>query len=326
MDIISQIKQSKLTGRGGAGFPTGVKWEIFKKAKAKKKYIICNASEGEPGILKDGHILEHYPEIVIKGIEIALKTFKNSSAYIYLRPDYYDRFQKRLKSLSKGLNISLFKKPRGGYLAGEETVVIANLENQERLEPADRPPFPCTKGLFGMPTLINNTETFYSIAKISQGEYLKQRFYSISGIVKNPGVYLLKENYSIEKVLKETNNYPNFDFVVQVGGGASGEILLPKELKKPATGLAGLIVFKRQSDWMKIMKQWADFFHHANCDKCTPCREGSYRLREMLIKGKINQKDFEDIISVLEQSSFCALGPGLAKPFESLYQKILKNS
>ena len=322
MDIVSKLKENKLYGRGGAAFPTGLKWQMVKSAKAKKKYIICNASEGEPNVFKDGFILENYPEEVIKGIEIALETIDNSSAYIYLRKDYYKEFKKTLEKLIGNLPIKLFKKT-GGYLAGEETSVFETIEGK-RPEPRIRPPFPPQAGLFGCPTLINNTETFYQVAKIAKNQYKKTRFYSISGQVKNKGIYQLSESWSIEKILKETKNWPDFSFFIQSGGGASGEILLSDELNQPVKGLGAIIIFDRKkTNHFSLMKKWVDFFLQANCDKCVPCREGVYRIAEMLEKDKIDKKTLEDIFFVLEETSFCALGRGVVVPLRSLIEKIL---
>lgn len=322
MDIVSKLKENKLYGRGGAAFPTGLKWQMVKSAKAKKKYIICNASEGEPNVFKDGFILENYPEEVIKGIEIALETIDNSSAYIYLRKDYYKEFKKTLEKLIGNLPIKLFKKT-GGYLAGEETSVFETIEGK-RPEPRIRPPFPPQAGLFNCPTLINNTETFYQVAKIAKNQYKKTRFYSISGQVKNKGIYQLSESWSIEKILKETKNWPDFSFFIQSGGGASGEILLSDELNQPVKGLGAIIIFDRKkTNHFSLMKKWVDFFLQANCDKCVPCREGVYRIAEMLGKNKIDKKTLEDIFFVLEETSFCALGRGVVVPLRSLIEKIL---
>lgn len=322
MDIISKLKENELCGRGGAAFPTGLKWQMVKSAKTEKKYIICNASEGEPDVFKDGFILENYPEEVIKGIEIALETIDNSSAYIYLRKDYYTKFKDSLEKLIGILPIKLFKKT-GGYLAGEETSVFEAIEGK-RPEPRIRPPFPPQAGLFGYPTLVNNTETFYQIAKIAKNQYKRTRFYSISGQVRNKGIYQLSENWSIKKILKETKNWPDFSFFIQAGGGASGEILLSDELDQPVRGLGAVIVFNRkETNPFSLMKKWVDFFLQANCDKCVPCREGVYRIAEMLEKNKIDKKTLEDIFFVLEETSFCALGKGVVIPLRSLINKVL---
>jgi NADH:ubiquinone oxidoreductase subunit F (NADH-binding) len=319
--IITQLKESNLLGKGGANFPTGLKWEMVKATKAERKYIICNVSECEPGVFKDRFILENYPEEVIEGIKIALKTIKGSSAYIYLRKDYYEKFKERLEKLISGCDITLFKKT-GGYVAGEETSVLESIEGK-RSEPRIKPPFPPQSGLWGCPTLINNVETFYHVAKIVKGNYKKTRFYSVSGEIENQGVYELSENYSITRILKETKNWPNFDFFIQSGGGAIGEILLPNELNQSVGGAGAIIVFNRKkTNLFSLMKKWIDFFLEGNCDKCTPCREGVYRIAEMIEKEKIDKKILKDLLFVLEESSFCALGKGVVVPFRSLINKL----
>lgn len=321
-NIITQLNRHKLLGRSGSAFPTGLKWEMVKKAKSKRKYIICNAAEGEPDVFKDGFILENYPEEVIEGVKIALKTIDNSTAFIYLRKDYYKKFKKSLEKLIRGFPISLFKKT-GGYLAGEETTVIATIEGR-RQEPRIKPPYPPQSGLYSRPTLINNTETFYCVTKIAKEEYKNTRFYSISGDVKNGGVYELPENYSASRILKETKNWPDFDFFVQVGGGASGEILLPDELNQKARGAGAIIVFNRKkTDPLSLMKKWVKFFLKENCDKCVPCREGVYRIAEMLKKKEIDRELLDNLFFVLEETSFCSLGRMIVVPFSSLINKLL---
>ncbi len=309
-------------GRGGAGFPTYLKWEAVNKEKADKKYIVCNGSEGEPNVFKDGFILENYPEKLIQGIEIALETIGNSSAYIYLKKDYYKKFKKLLEKLIGNLPITLFEKT-GGYIAGEETAVLESIEGR-RPEPRIKPPFPTESGLWGYPTLINNIETFYSVAKIADNEYKNTRFYSIGGDVKNKGVYELSENLTIKEILEKTHNYPLFDFFVQKGGGASGEILLSNELDQMVKGVGAIIIFnKAKTDLFVLMETWADFFMKGNCDKCVPCREGLFRIAEMIKKKEIDEKVMEEIFFVLEKTSFCALGRGAVVPFRSLINKLM---
>lgn len=320
-DIILKLKESRLLGKSGSDFPTGLKWEMVKRAKAKKKYIICNAAEGEPNVFKDGFILENYPDKVIEGIKIALNTIDNSFAYIYLRQDYYEKFAKKLKKIIGNLPICLFKK-RGGYLAGEETSILESIEGRNP-EPRIKPPFPTQFGLWGCPTLINNVETFYDVAKIIRNEYKNTRFYSLSGDIKNKGVYELPENYFISQILKETNNLPDFDFFVQRGGGISGEILLPSELNQPTGGAGAIIIFNRsKTDIFSLMEKWINFFLKENCDKCTPCREGVFRLAEMIEKKEIDKEVLKDLFFVLEQSSFCALGKSVVPLFSSLINKL----
>lgn len=326
-DIITKIKEANLLGRGGAGFPTWMKWEAVKKeeSQGKKIYIIANGSEGEPAIFKDKYILEKYPEKFIEGIKIALQTFANSEAIIYLNCEYYDKYKKKLEKFSQGFPISYFRKT-AGYLAGEETGLLNHIEGKH-VEPRPKPPYPSQSGLYGCPTLINNIETFYRVYEIENGLYEKKIFFSISGDAKNKGVFEFPENYSVKKIIKETNNWPNFDFFVQYGGGVAGAIYLPEELDESKKGAASIIVFnRRKTDLPKLMKKWATFFASENCDKCTPCRENSKRILEMIKNKKMDSKILEDMYLVLEKAAFCPLGRSMAAPYRTLIEKIIKNN
>ncbi len=321
-DIIEKLKKSNLTGRGGAGFPTGLKWEAVKNAKGEKKFVICNASEGEPETFKDGYILENFPEKVIFGIKIAMQSVGSDSACIYLRSDYFYKFGHRLKALAENMPLTIFKKA-GGYIAGEETSLLEAIEGK-RPEPRMKPPYPTENGLFGFPTLINNVETFYRVWEISEGKYDGKRFYSVCGAVKNKGVCEFSENTPISQILRETNNFPDFDFFVQAGGGASGEVLLKEEIDKPLCGVGSIVVYDlKRTDPYLLMEKWADFFFRGNCDKCVPCREGIYRLLEMAKRKKINKGVMEEILFTMEETSFCPLGKSATKPFKSLLEKII---
>jgi NADH:ubiquinone oxidoreductase subunit F (NADH-binding) len=322
-NIIEKIKEANLLGRGGAGFPVWMKWEAVKKQEGKKIFIIANGSEGEPSVFKDEYILKNYPKEFIEGIKIALKTFSNSEAIIYLNHKYYDKYKKSLEKFSRGFPITYFRKT-GKYIAGEETGLLSHIEGK-RIEPRPKPPYPTESGLYNLPTLINNIETFYRVCEIEKGKYTGKAFFSISGSVKNKGVFEFPENYPIKKILEETENWPNFDFFVQVGGGASGEIFLPKELNMPKRGAASIVVFnKEKTDPIKLMKFWAQFYAEENCDKCTPCRESSLRILEMVKKEKIDYKKINEMFFSLEKTSFCPLGKGMANPYRTLIAKILK--
>jgi NADH:ubiquinone oxidoreductase subunit F (NADH-binding) len=167
-------------------------------------------------------------------------------------------------------------------------------------------------------------ETFYYVAKVVAQEYKQTRFYSISGDVPHGGVYELPIDWEINKVLLESKNWPQGDFFVSVGGGASGEILLPNELNKVTPGGGVIVVYdKKYTDPYKLLVQWADFFIAENCDKCTPCREGIYRLREMFKTRNIDKKTMDELIFTLENTSFCPLGKMAALPFKTLVSKLL---
>ena len=324
-DIITKIKEANLLGRGGAGFPTWMKWEAVKKqeGQGKKIYVIANGSEGEPEIFKDEYILKNHPQEFIEGIKIALETFANSEAIIYLNHKYFDKYKKSLEKFSEGFPVSYFRKT-AGYLAGEETGLLNHIEGQ-RVEPRPKPPYPAEAGLYNLPTLVNNIETYYRIYEIKNDLYAGKAFFSIEGDVKNKGTFEFPENYPIKKILEETGNWPAFDFFVQYGGGAAGTIYLPEELGEPKKGAASIIVFNRQkTDALKLMRRWAEFYSKENCDKCTPCRESSIRILEMTKKNKLDFDKLEKMFFVLEKTSFCPLGKGMATPYRTLIEKVLK--
>jgi NADH:ubiquinone oxidoreductase subunit F (NADH-binding) len=321
--IIEKLKDSGLKGRGGGGFPVGLKWELAKKAKGKTKYVICNASEGEPNVFKDGYLLRNYLDDVIKGIDLAMKTISAETAYLYISSKYYREMKEKIESAIGKKKIIVFEK-KARYIGGEETAICESIEGK-RAEPRRKPPFLTDSGLFNCPTLMNNVETFYYVFKVAQGKYDKKRFYSINGDVENSGVYEFPEEMTIFEVLKKTGNYPSFDFFAQIGGGASGEIMIMEELNRPVTGAGSITIYnKKKTDIFALMERWAEFFHVGNCDKCVPCREGAYRIYEMVKKRKLDYDVLDELFLSLRESSFCALGRGIPVPFISLIEKVIK--
>lgn len=327
-NIIVKLKKSKLTGRSGSGFPVWKKWQAVKQANSDSKYVICNAGEGEPEVTKDGYILKKYPKEVIEAIKLAMKTVGAQTAYIYINKIYYQKFKKNLTRIIANSPIEFFEKPEG-YLTGEETCLLEAIEGKQPPQPRVKPPFPTTNGLWGKPTLINNVETFYQVNQIAHNKYKHNQFFCISGDVKNKGVFELPENISIKNILEITNNWPKFNFFVQAGGGACGAILLPKELNQKVQGIASIIVFNKKTiSPLSLMRRWTKFFLQNNCDKCAPCREGIYRIDEILNKTKetISAKDKEtlkDIFIVMEKTSLCVLGRMAVAPFTTALEKLL---
>ncbi len=317
-DIISKLKEKKLLGRSGSMFPTGEKWEMVKSFLSEKKYVVCNASEGEIDTFKDYFLLKNHPEVVVDGIRIAMDTLGAEKGYIYLNKDYYDEIFAELKGVVED-DIEIVKK-QGGYIGGEETSVIEVIEGNPP-EPRIKPPFPSEKGLWGCPTLVNNVETLYFVSKIEKDEYQESRFYSIGGDAPNRGVFEFPENITIRDLLKKTGNNPSFDYFLQIGGGACGTIMLESEIDKKVEGLGSIIIYdKEKTDTSLLMKKWVDFLLVGNCDKCTPCREGLYRIMEMIEKGEY--EDIEDMFYVMEETSLCPLGKVAVIPFKTLLEKI----
>ena len=322
MNIIEDLKQANLRGRGGAGFPVWQKWQMVKDAPGTKKYVICNVSEGEPAVFKDGYILENWPQLVVEGMELAMKEVNAAQGYLYLRKDYYDEFKDKMVQVIGGRTIEVFREP-GGYLGGEETALLESIEGKP-VEPRMKPPFPPQVGLFGCPTLINNLETFYFAAKIARGEYKNTRFYSVSGDVAQPGVYEFAETLPIRQVLEYSQNLPKEPFFVQAGGGASGTILLENELDNPLAGAGCIVVHDMaHTDPRKLGLEWADFFIDENCGKCVPCREGVYRLKEIFSQEKVDIAKAKEIVALMKAASFCPFGKGAANAFLGLIDKLI---
>ena len=339
MNILNKIRKANLVGRGGGSFPTAVKWEMVREAAGDKKYVICNASEGEPGVKKDGYILKNFGKKVIDGIKIAIDFLATAShpnplprgegvrGYIYINHKYYEKFGGKLKQIianDKKYKIELFIKPiNSGYIGGEETSILNAIEGK-KVEPRLRPPFPTTNGLWECPTLINNVETFYNVSLVADDKFKKNRFYTISGDCLNGGVYELSENLTIEKILKETSNYPKFDFFVQIGGDASGEVLNSEQLNKSASGAGSITIYNaKKYKPEKMIRKWVNFFVNESCGQCTPCREGVYRLNEIINSSDINWKLLEELLNNLDEASFCGLGSVVPVPIRSYRKNVL---
>ena len=324
--ILKKLKQSQLTGRGGGCFPVYLKWEMVKKAAEKSgaSYVICNASEGEPGVAKDFYILNNYPERVIDGMKIAINFFIAKKGIIYLNPAYYQKLAPKLKKSIGKFNIEIFKKPHSaGYIGGEESALLNAIE-EKRIGPRLRPPFPVEKGLFGMPTLVNNVETFYAVSLVFANRYKKEKFYHIDGDCLHEGFYELPENFTIEKILKTTNNYPDFPFFVQVGGGGAGEVLNSGQLKQIPHGAGSIIIYNLDKhEPFKLIKNWVNFFSQESCGKCAPCREGTYRLKEILKDKEPDWELFSDLLDNLSDTAFCGLGCAVPIPIKSFIKNVL---
>jgi NADH:ubiquinone oxidoreductase subunit F (NADH-binding) len=333
MDIISKLKEADLKGCGGALYPTADKWQAVKDAFGPKKYVICNASEGEPNVFKDGYILKNWPAKVVDGMVLAINFLKEHEldvdGYIFINHNYakkYGRFLAR-EIQKRKVPIAIFVKPEnGGYICGEETTILNTIEG-EKSEPRLKPPFPTQKGLWGMPTIVNNVETFYHAAKIAEGTYETVRFYSVNGDCANPGVYKLRDNKSIQHVIAETKNWPKYVFFIQVGGGSAGEVLNQHQLAAMPNGAMSITIY-RTSEWpaRDLFRHWIGFFLTESCGQCTTCREGTYRLFEIINYAKPDWQLFFDLLNNLSETSFCGLGLSVPTAINSYIKNVLLNN
>lgn len=335
--LLQAIEDAGLVGRGGASYPVAMKWSAVLTAlkSAKGGYIIANGAEGEPGVSKDAYILEKYPEDFLEGLLLAnnfLGDAKIKKIYIFLSHDYYKKYLKSLKNvlnkkhfLRISSKIIFFPKPiDSGYIGGEETTIL-NIIEGKRAVPRLRPPYPTSCGLHDSPTLVHNIESLYNIALVSKNEYQGKRFYTINGAAKKPGVYFYPADWTLEKVLKTSGNYPNFPFFTQIGGQASGEVLNSEQLDFPAESSASIMIYdKTTTKEERLIRHWISFYKENSCGQCTACREGTYRLLEMINAKDYDKELFWDIVENMAETSLCALGSSLPLPLESYHNNIKK--
>ena len=327
--LITKIKKANLVGRGGAEFPTALKWGLTKKAKGKPKYVICNASEGEMGVFKDIYILQKFPEKVVKGMVLAMDFLKTKEGYFNFNRIYYRLVKGKFKPIirkyqKKGYHFTVYKESPS-YIGGEETALLNAIEGK-RNEPRLKPPYPGEAGLFNKPTLIHNVETLFNIANVAENTFEPKRFYCLSGKIRKSGVYYLPDDWTIQKILEKTKNLPRFDFFVQIGGSASGLVLNQNQLKNhKMIGAGALEVYSAALKPRSILLEWFKFYAKESCGKCTPCREGTFHLYQLVKNNQnIPWKKILEIINVMEKTSFCALGKSIAVPVKSYATNVLK--
>ncbi len=349
-EVIEEIKKSNIRGRGGAGFPTGLKWEFCRKAKGEKKYIFCNADEGEPGTFKDRVILTELPRLLLEGMIIAGYAVGATEGILYIRYEY--RYLKKyleeiLDNARKKnyLGKSILGKVgfdfdiriqfgAGAYVCGEESALIESAEGK-RGEPRDRPPFPVEHGYLDMPTVVNNVETLCSIVKIvlHGGDWYRSfgtsqssgtKLLSISGDCRYPGVYEVEWGFSVNDILDMVGASKNKIQAVQVGG-PSGSLIAPNEFNRIlgyedlSTG-GSLIIFDNHRELIRdVVLNFTNFFIEESCGSCSTCRIIPVLLRKKLEKILIArgvEKDLDDMIewSQLLKASRCGLGQTAANP------------
>lgn len=353
-DILSDLIESGLKGRGGAGFPTGLKWKFAAAADGESKHVICNADEGEPGTFKDREILERVPRKVLSGMAICGKVIGAKKGYIYLRGEYkylVPTLQKEIeifKVYSEEYHFDFDIEIRlgsGAYVCGEETALIESMEGR-RGEPRNKPPYPTDNGYLGEPTVVNNVETLVSalmVCRIGAEEFKKlgiqdsrgSKLFSISGDTPKSGIYDLEFGLSLSDFVDEFGDGDTK--AVQVGG-ASGFCVPRKKFKETTVGYQGgltgfslptggsMMLFNSSRSMYNVLYNYLDFFAEESCGQCTPCRVGCQQLLKGIEAIKRRERPatyLEELLRLSETmrlTAKCGLGQSVANSFSSIVE------
>ena len=356
--VIDAVKASGLRGRGGAGFPTGLKWQFVDKKSPNPKYIVCNADESEPGTFKDHLLMERNPHLLIEGCLIGCFAIGSKAAYIYIRGEFF-HMQHILENaieearqagyLGKNIFGSGFDcevyvhRGAGAYEAGEETALLESLEGK-RAQPRFKPPFPAVAGLWACPTAVNNVETLCNVPLImTRGvEWFSAlgpeknggpKLFCVSGHVKNPGVFEAPMKVTLRELIEGYAGGMRDGHTMKavIPGGSSVPLLMPDQLDIPASfddvqkagsllGSAAIIVLDDTTDMVWLADNLIHFYRHESCGKCTPCREGTdwlYQLLQRLLHGRGTAKDIallESVAANINGKTLCAFGDAAATP------------
>lgn len=337
-EIIAEMKLSSLRGRGGAGFPTGLKWSFMPRAYPGQKYLVCNTDEGEPGTFKDRDIIRYNPHALIEGMTIAAYTMGISRGYNYIHGEIfeaYDIFEQALAQaraagflgqniLGSGFEFDLFAHHGyGAYICGEETALLESLEGKKG-QPRFKPPFPASFGLYGKPTTINNTETFAAVPfllKMGGQAYLDigkannggSKIFSISGDVNLPGNYEVPMGTPFAKLLELAGGVKGGKLKAVIPGGSSAPVL-PADIIMECTldydsiakagsmlGSGAVIVMNDTRCMVKSLQRLSYFYYEESCGQCTPCREGTgwlWRMVDRIENGQGRPEDLDLLDSV----------------------------
>jgi NADH-quinone oxidoreductase subunit F len=342
-DIVGEIKRSGLRGRGGAGFPTGTKWDKVLHHRIKERYFVCNAGEHEPGTFKDRYLLQHAPHQLLEGCLIASYAVNAKASFIYINHEYHEEHENLKKAIAQArergfvgknifgkgvdIEIELFA-GHGSYVAGEETAMLESMQGRPAM-PRQKPPFyPTDFGLYGKPTLVNNVETLCNIPHILRNgaDWFTQvgtekcpgtMLFSLSGAVNRPGVYEMPMGTTIRRLIEECGGgVPGERKVKAVfpGGPAfsmvtADQLDLPMDfdsLKKAGTGLgsAGVIVVDDTTCMVAQTLKFSNFFKTESCGQCPPCRMGTINLATLVEKVERGEGTQKDLDSLLQLCGF----------------------
>ena len=358
--VIAQIKDSGLRGRGGAGFPTGMKWSFIPQGDGKEHYLVVNADESEPGTCKDMPLLMANPHVLIEGMIIASYAIRANYAFIYIRGEVVHVVRRVQQAIADAYKAGMLGKNIGGkgydlelvlhigagaYICGEETALLDSLEGF-RGQPRLRPPFPAIAGLYARPTVVNNVESIASVPAIidrgnewfqSMGTEKSKGFtlYSLSGHVTNPGQIEAPLGITLRELLELAGGVrAGHTLKFWTPGGSSTPLFTAEHLDVPLDyegvaaagsmlGTKALQIFDETTCIVRAVLRWTEFYKHESCGKCTPCREGTWWLVQMirdLEAGKGTPADLDKLIDITNNiagRSFCALADGAASPIIS---------
>ena len=339
--VVEEVKASGLRGRGGAGFPAGMKWSFLPKG-VFPRYLVCNADESEPGTFKDRILMEYDPHQVLEGIILTAYAIQAEKAFIYIRGEYgfpYARLQQAIDEAYQhgylGRNILgssfsldvILHRGAGAYICGEETALLTSLEGQ-RGHPRLKPPFPATEGLYRKPTIVNNVETLANVPHIIRNgaQWYRSfgtekspgfRLFAVSGEVKRPGIYELPHGVTLRELIYTHAGGTLDDRPVKavVPGGLSMPLLTAAQLDTPLDfesvqaagsllGSAGVIVICEGTSLVEVMERTIAFYREESCGKCTPCREGTGWLEKVLHRIRCGKGRLEDLDEILRVSKF----------------------
>jgi NADH:ubiquinone oxidoreductase subunit F (NADH-binding)/NADH:ubiquinone oxidoreductase subunit E len=342
--IVEELKASGLAGYGGAGFPTGVKWEAVAREPAPR-YVVVNADEGEPGTIKDRYVMELRPHLMLEGMLVAMRFAEAAEGFVYLREEYATARARLVQALEElreaglleGLSIELVV-GAGAYICGEETAMLESMEGRRGM-PRLKPPFPSQVGYLGRPTLINNVETLAHIPAILRdgGErWPRTRLWSLSGAVREPGCYEAPLDVTLRQLIDDYAGGATEPLGSIVPGGAASGILPPEALDVPLTrddlrewevgvGSAGVQVFPQSYSPLRLLAETMRFFAEESCQKCTPCRignRGMHHLLEELGQGRaaMPRAQVEEWLDAMAATSICGLGQGAPFPMRAAFR------
>lgn len=331
-ELLLQIRLANVLGRGGADFPAHQKWRRIGDLSKPKKYVVCNAGEGEPGVSKDYFLFEHYPEQVIAGMILAMDFLGTKEGYLSINKNYYEDHRRGIdpciaKAKERGYLIHIFEE-EPSYIGGESSSMLNAIEGKPT-QPRAKRPSPSVLGIFGCPTLVHNVETLYDIYRVAEGTFEADRLCTITGIGKKPGVYRVANDAKVLDILRLTGNYPESeDFFVQVGGGASGVVLTREQAAdEELSGCGSIGVYSKSMTTFEFLKTLFDFYARESCGKCVPCFKGSKDLATLINalteKSEIPWPEIAVIVKDMEKGSFCGLGTSIVLPVTSYAKNIL---